>query len=64
MSSVFVASDMAPVFQEQVFGSFEDVFVGFGGFSVFGVSHFVDDAVESGHHMKQVEDDFDMRDLW
>ena len=49
-------------FQQQIFGSLEDVFVGLGGFVVFGVSHLVDDPVELGHDMKQVEENFDMRD--
>ena len=46
-----------PVFQQEVFGSFKDVFVGLGGFGIFDVSYFADDANESAHPVKQVEDD-------
>ena len=54
--SVSKSSDVRPVFQQQVLGTFDDSFVGFAGFLVFAVSDFVDDTVELGDHMKQVED--------
>lgn len=61
--SVFGTSNPGSVFQQEIFAPFEDLFVGFGGSSVFGISHLVDDAVELGHHMKQVENDFHMGDF-
>ncbi len=33
--SVFGTANPGSVFQQEIFGSFEDLFVGFGGFSVF-----------------------------
>ena len=61
--SVFRFSDIPPVFQQKIFGSLEDVFVALGGFPVFAVTHFIDDLVELGYHVEEVEDDLDMRDL-
>lgn len=60
MIAVFVTANLGSVFQQEIFGSFEDLFVDFGGLSVFGISRLVDDTVELGHYMKQVENDFDM----
>jgi len=54
--------NIGPVFQTQIFGSFEDIFVRLGGLAVFVVSHLVGDPVELGHDMKQVVDNLDMRD--
>jgi hypothetical protein len=61
--TIFKSPDISPVSQEKVFGTFEDLFVGFGGFPVFAVSHFIDDPVELGHDMKQVENDLDVGDF-
>ena len=61
--SVFRLSDILPVFQRKIFGALEDFFVGLGGFPVFAVTHFIDNPVELGHHMEEVENDLDMRDL-
>jgi hypothetical protein len=63
MFPVFRSADVGSVFQQQIFGSFDNSFVGLGRFAVFAVSDFVDDAVEQSHHMKQVEDDGHMRDF-
>jgi len=40
--SIFCSPDVGPVFQEKIFGAFEDRFVGLGGFPVFAVPHFID----------------------
>jgi len=61
--SFFRLTDLAPIFQQKIFGALEDVFVGSGGFPVFTVTHFIDDLVELGYHMEEVEDDLDMRNL-
>jgi len=61
--TIFKSPDIGPVSQEKVFGTFEDLFVGLGGFPVFAVSHFIDDPVELGHDMKKVENDLDMGDF-
>jgi len=61
--SVFESSDFRPVTQQQVLGSFDDRFMGFAGFSVFAIADFVDDAVEFGDNMKQVEDNGHVRNF-
>lgn len=58
---IFKSTDVSPVSQEKIFGAFEDLFVGFGGFPVFAVTHFIDDPRKLGHDMEQVEDDLDVR---
>ena len=60
---IFKSTDVAPVSQEKIFGAFEDRFVGFRGFPVFAVTHFIDDPRKLGHDMKQVENDLDVRDF-
>jgi len=61
--SIFWFADLAPVFQQKIFGALEDFLVVLGGFPVFAVTHFIDDLVELGYHMEEVEDDLDMRNL-
>jgi len=61
--SFFRFSDIPPIFQQKIFGALEDVFVGLGGFPVFAVTHFIDDLVELGYHVEEIEDDLDMGNL-
>jgi len=61
--TIFALPDVRPVFQEKISGAFEDLFVGFGGFPEFAVTHFIDDPAELGYDMKQVENDLDVRDF-
>ena len=61
--SIFKSTDVAPVSQQKIFCAFEDLFVGFRGFPVFAVTHFIDDPGELGHDMKQVENYLDMGDF-
>jgi hypothetical protein len=56
MLSVSESSDVGPIFQQQVLGTFDDSFMSFAGFPVFAVSDLIDDAIELGYDMKQVED--------
>jgi len=63
MLPIFRPPDKRPVFQQEIFGALENLFVGFGSFPVFAVAHFIDNPVELGHHMEQIEDDLDMRDF-
>ena len=60
---IFRLADIHPVFQQKIFGALKDFLVGLGGFPVFAVTHFIDNPVELGHHMEEVENDLDMRDL-
>lgn len=60
---IFRLTDIPPVFQQKIFAALEDFFVGLGGFPVFAVTHFIDNPVELRHHMEEVENDLDMRDL-
>jgi hypothetical protein len=52
-----LAAHVFTVLKKQVFGALEDVLVLLGGLLVLAVSHFVDHTAESGHDVKQVEDD-------
>jgi hypothetical protein len=61
--SIFRLSDIPSIFQQKVFCALEDVFVFLRGFPVFAVTHFIDDPVELGYHMEEIEDDLDMRNL-
>ena len=61
--SFFRLSDIPPIFQQKIFGALEDVFVVLGGFPVFAVTHFIDDLVELGYYVEEIEDDLDMRDF-
>jgi len=61
--SFFRLSDIPPIFQQKIFGALEDVFVVLGGFPVFAITHFIDDLVELGYHVEEIEDDLDMRDF-
>ena len=63
MFSVFMPPDVRAVLQQEILGSFKDLFVGFGSLAIFGIAHLVDDSTELGNDMKQVEDDFDMGDF-
>ena len=49
--------------EQQVRGSFEHLLVLFGSLTIFTVANLIDEAVELGNHMKQIEDDFHMGDL-
>lgn len=49
--STFKSADVGSVFQERISGTFKDCFVGFGGFPVFAVTHFIDVPGELGRHI-------------
>ena len=63
VAAVFRSADVASVLQEKISGAPEDLFVGLGGFSVFAVTHFIDDPRELGDDMEQVENDLDVGDF-
>ena len=52
------------VFKQQVLGTSVDSLVFFGGLAIFAVSNFIDNAVKIGHYVKQVEDDFSLRQFF
>lgn len=54
---------VGPILQKEVTSSFENGFVFFGGFPIFGPPDLVDDSGEVGDDMKKIEDDLDMRDF-
>jgi len=54
---------VGPILQKEVASSFENGFVLFGGFPVFGPPDLVDDSGEVGDNMKKIEDNLDMRDF-
>jgi hypothetical protein len=56
MLSVSESSDVGPIFQQQVLGTFDDSFMSFACFFVLAISDLIDDTVELGDDMKQVED--------
>jgi len=63
MFSIFRLSDIPPIFQQKILGALEDVFVILGGFPVFAVSHFIDNLVELGYHVEEIEDELYMGNL-
>lgn len=62
--SVFFSTNVATVFQQQIFGALEDGFILSRGFAVFAVTDLVDDPAESGDDMKLIEDDLRLRQFF
>jgi hypothetical protein len=56
-SRCFFATHVAPVLEQQIFGSLEDGFILHGGFTVLAVSDLVDDAAKGGHDLQLIKDD-------
>lgn len=63
MLSSLSAADPAFVHEEEIFRSFDDGFVGFGGFLVFQVAHRIDDTAKGRNHVVEIEHDLHMRDF-
>jgi len=58
------ASHVFAVSKQQVLGTFVDSLVLFGGLAILAVSDLVDNAVKIGHYVKQIEDDFGLRQFF
>jgi len=61
---MFFATHVAPVLEQQIFGSLEDGFILHRGLAVLAVADLVDDPAEGGHDMELIEDDLGPRQFF
>ena len=64
MITLVLVAQIATIFQQQVACAFKNGLIVLGGLAVLNVAYFVDDPAKRGYDVKQIKDDFGLRQFF